>query len=98
MGLKDFRTHTMAVEFYKECRRLKLPAYIKDQLLRASSSIALNLAEGSGKETINDQNRFYKYSLTSLREVQSILELEDINHLKAKADHLGACLYKLTAR
>jgi hypothetical protein len=33
--LKNFRTHSLAVEFYKECKKANLPAYAKDQLSRA---------------------------------------------------------------
>ena len=45
--LKNFRTHTMAIEFYKDCKTVTLPAYAKDQLRRAAFSVALNLAEGA---------------------------------------------------
>jgi four helix bundle protein len=93
--LKNFRTHSMAVEFYKECKKVNLPAYGKDQLRRASFSIALNLAEGSGKPTFKDKIKFYSIALGSLREVQSVIQLEDLKHLEQKADQLGACLYKL---
>ena len=95
MSLKNFRTHTAAVEFYKDCKKTMLPAYIKDQLVRASMSVALNLAEGAGKTSMKDRIRFYTMSLGSLREIQSIIELEELNHLSSKADILGASLYKL---
>ncbi len=94
--LKNFRTHTLAKEFYKDCKQITLPAYAKDQLRRAAFSIAFNLAEGSSKESTKDRVRFYSISLASLRESQSIIELEDLKYLQAKADHLGASLYKLT--
>jgi len=55
----------------------------------------LNLAEGSGKASSKEKTRFYTISMGSLREVQSIIKLEDLKHLEIKADHLGACLYKL---
>ena len=93
--LKNFRTHTLAVEFYKECKKTNLPAYAKDQLRRASFSIALNLAEGAARSGLKDRMRFYNISLASLREVQSIIKLEELKHLEEKADFLGACLYKL---
>jgi four helix bundle protein len=93
--LKNFRTHSLAVEFYKDCKKASLPAYAKDQLRRAAFSIALNLAEGAGRETLKDRVRFYSIALGSLREVQSVIKLEDLSHLEIKADYLGACLYKL---
>jgi four helix bundle protein len=92
---KNFRTHSLAVEFYKECKKVSLPAYAKDQLRRASFSVALNLAEGAARSGLKDRVRFYNISLASLREVQSVIKLEDLKHLESKADHLGACLYKL---
>jgi four helix bundle protein len=93
--LKNFRTHTLAVEFYQECKTVRLPAYAKDQLRRAAFSVALNLAEGAARPGLKDRVRFYSISLASLREVQSIIQLEGLKQLEAKADHLGACLYKL---
>ena len=94
--LKNFRTHTLAVEFYQECKREKLPYFLKDQLMRASSSIALNLAEGCGKPSVKDRQRYYSIAFGSLREVQSIIQLEQLNSLHSKADYLAANLYKLT--
>ncbi|MEK7691805.1 MAG: four helix bundle protein, partial [Bdellovibrionota bacterium] len=65
---------------------------------RASSSIALNTAEGSGKRTPPDQRRFYGIALGSLRECEAILELEQIQdeRLLDLMDQLGAILYTLT--
>lgn len=39
--MKDFRSYQLSIEFYKQCRIVKLPHFIKDQLLRAASSIQL---------------------------------------------------------
>ena len=55
---------------------MQLSGHLKDQLLRASSSIALNLAEGSGRFGIKDQKRFFHIAFGSLRECQAILDLE----------------------
>lgn len=93
---KNFRTKDLAVDFYKECKTRKLPHYAKDQLLRASFSVCLNLSEGSGRKYLKEAMRFYSYALGSIREVQVILEAEDISHLKQKADQIAACVYKLT--
>ncbi|MBL6988835.1 MAG: four helix bundle protein [Bacteriovoracaceae bacterium] len=94
--LKKFRTYQMAIRFYKGAQKLKLPRHLKDQMDRASSSVVLNLAEGSGKRTSKDQRRFYSISLGSLRECQAIMELIEVDiELINLADHIGACLYKL---
>jgi four helix bundle protein len=57
--LRNFKAYQLAKEHYWHCKELKLPSFLKDQLLRASSSVALTLAEGSGKRTPADQRRFY---------------------------------------
>lgn len=95
--LRDFKVFQVATEFYQCCKALQVPHFLKDQLLRASSSVALNIAEGSGKFSPKDQRRFYSISFGSLRECQAILELEKIHDERATAlaDQLGAMLFKL---
>jgi four helix bundle protein len=98
--LSQFRTYQLAVEFHHSCRSVAMPGYLKTQLLRASSSIALNLAEGSGKPSSRDQLRFYFIALGSLRESQAALDLAPVRHagLVTLADKLGASLYRLCHR
>ncbi len=43
MPNQGFRSYDLAVELYRRCKPLLLPAHLKDQLLRASSSVVLNL-------------------------------------------------------
>ncbi|MBI3533938.1 MAG: four helix bundle protein, partial [Deltaproteobacteria bacterium] len=92
-----FRTYEMAVQLYKGCKTLELPYYLKDQLLRASSSIVLNISEGSGRMSNKDQRRFYSIAFGSTREVQSILDIIDKQYvdLIKTADSVAACLYCL---
>ncbi|MBI1859802.1 MAG: four helix bundle protein, partial [Deltaproteobacteria bacterium] len=66
--LSDFQAFQNSKALYLACKKLKLPLFLKDQLLRASSSVALNVAEGSGKWTGKDQKRFYSIAYGSLRE------------------------------
>jgi four helix bundle protein len=73
--LKNFRTYQLAVQFYRASRALPGPANLRDQLQRAASSIALNLAEGSGKTSRKDQLRFYEIALGSLRECEAAIDL-----------------------
>tara|TARA_B110001454_G_scaffold219192_1_gene251230 strand:- start:117153 stop:117470 length:318 start_codon:yes stop_codon:yes gene_type:complete len=96
--IENFDAFVVASEFYEKCKCLKLPHFLKDQLLRASSSIALNIAEGSGKRTMEDQRRFYSIAFGSVRECQAILAIEKINDpiLLKLSDRLGAMLYKLS--
>lgn len=95
--MKTFRTLDLAVEFYGKVENLKVPSHLKDQLLRASSSVSLNLAEGNAKFSYRDKKRIYQIAMGSLRETQTILKLakiDDLDILNA-ADRLGASLYKL---
>ena len=95
--LENFRTYQLSIGFYKECKKVKLPYYLCNQLLRAASSVTLNLAEGSTKPTKKDQRKFYHIAFASLREVQSIIDLEEksLSLIKKDADVLAAHLYKL---
>jgi len=98
MSLKKFKTFNHACTFYKFCNSQKIPRHLKDQLLRASSSIALNLAEGSGKPTPKDQRKFYAIANGSYKECEAIFILSDINttQIDDTMKQLGACLHKLT--
>ncbi len=61
------------------------------------SNVSLNLAEGSGKMTLNDKRKFYTISLGSLRECQAIMDLSNNAdpELVKLASSIGACIYKL---
>ena len=95
--MKNFRTYNIAVEFYKKSQNLTLPRHLRDQFNRSSSSIALNLAEGSGKSSKADTKRFYQIAFGSLRECQSIIQLVESNNseIVKLLDKLAAHLYKL---
>ena len=96
----NFRTYKIAVEFYRQCQNLCLPTHLREQLNRASSSIALNLAEGYGRGTKKDQKRFFSIAFGSVRECQSILDLAtNIDPaLRQLLDSLAAHNYKLIKR
>ena len=53
--LKNFRTYHLAVQLYHACEKVQARSHLKDQLLRASLSIVLNLSEGSAKPTEKDR-------------------------------------------
>ena len=57
--MKNFKTLLLSIELHKQCRKLVVPSYLKDQLLRSSSSVALNLSEGKGRRTFKEQKRFF---------------------------------------
>ncbi|MEQ1877802.1 MAG: four helix bundle protein, partial [Bdellovibrionia bacterium] len=90
-----FRTYQMALSLHRECEKLRVASYLKDQFLRASSSVVLNLAEGSAKPTVKDRAKFYRIALGSFREVQAVLDIAGNESLRARADAVGASLYSL---
>ncbi len=49
--------------------------YIRDQLIRASQSIPLNIAEGNGKRSLADRQRFFQIACGSSLECAAILDL-----------------------
>jgi four helix bundle protein len=95
--LDDFRVFKLAIELYHRCTGLEVSPYLRDQLNRASASVAMNIAEGSGKLSAKDQRRYYSISLGSLREVQAVFALEKIKDpkLRSIADQIGAMLFTL---
>lgn len=95
--MKTFRTLDLAVEFYKMVEGLKLPPHLKDQILRAASSISLNLSEGNSRFSFKDKKRLFQIAFGSLRETQTVLKLGRIEDpaIVAASDRLGACMYKL---
>ena len=68
---------------------------LRDQFERASLSIVLNLAEGSGKPTTKDRRKFYAIAMGSLRETQALLKILSWQAELKASDQLGAYLYKL---
>lgn len=95
--MKTFRTLELAIEFYEKTERLNLSGHLRDQLLRASSSISLNLSEGNAKRTEKEKKRYYHTAYASCQECKTILRLAKSNdeNVQDDADKLGAWLYKL---
>lgn len=96
--MKNFRTYEIAKEFYRLAEQIEWPPHLRDQALRAASSIVLNLAEGAGLPSKRQKAKHYNIAMGSLREVQAALEINsvaDTRKLEQSADHLAAYLYKL---
>lgn len=101
--MKKFRTLELAIEFHQQVESLieekKIIGHMRDQLIRASSSVSLNLSEGNAKATTKEKKRFYQIAYGSIQECRTIFRLircenEDVADT---ADKLGAWIYKLTA-
>ena len=50
-------------------------AYLTDQLQRAGTSIALNIAEGAGEFSTNEKSRFYRMAKRSATETAAVLHV-----------------------
>ena len=77
---------------------------IKNQLRRASLSVVLNIAEGSGRFTIPDRRNFFIISRSSMFECIAIIDLlkdsksidiEKYNKLYSTGEEISKMLYKL---
>ena len=95
--MKKFFAYEKSVEFYNEIKGIKMPYYLKDQILRAASSITLNLAEGSAKQSLKEQARFYQIAHGSMNECQGVLKLQGLENQKIynESKFLGWVIWKL---
>lgn len=96
--MKNFRTYQIAKEFYHSVENIEWPPHLRDQALRAASSVVLNIAEGADLPSKRLKSKHYNIALGSLREVQAALDINkyaDTAKIETLADSLAAHLYKL---
>src|SRR5688500_2203725 len=102
---QNLEVYKKAKAFHLECKSLiltnKLDSYVKDQLGRASFSIVLNIAEGSGKFSKPDRRNYFTTARASVFECVAVLDmLHDTGVIKKdlfesylqKADELSRTL------
>jgi four helix bundle protein len=97
-SVKNFRTFEISKNFYRLVEQLDWPSHLRDQALRAASSVVLNLAEGAGLPSKKQKSKHFGIALGSLREVQAALEINavaDTSKAMIVADQVAAHLYKL---
>ena len=67
----------------------------RDQWLRASQSIPLNIAEGNGKQSLRDKNRFFEIARGSALECASIHDvLRVCDAIDEEGDRRGKAVLK----
>jgi four helix bundle protein len=97
-----------AKSFHSDCKKLisakKLDNYVKDQLGRASFSVVLNIAEGSGKFSRADRRSFFVISRASIFECVAVMDIlsdekviskEEFIEFTEKAEELSKILYAM---
>jgi four helix bundle protein len=70
--------YRIAVQFHRSLvplRHVRGAADLRDQILRASESVVLNIAEGAGRYGAEDKRRFYRIACGSAMECAGALEL-----------------------
>jgi len=78
-----------AKQFHSSCKDLILDntfdRYVNDQLGRASFSVPLNIAEGSGKFSKKDRKNYFTTAKASVFECVAVVDiLSDNNQIKNK--------------
>jgi four helix bundle protein len=107
----DFQKLTVyikAKQFHSNSKKLiknkKLINPVADQLNRASFSVALNIAEGSGRFSQKDRRHFFVISRSSIFECVAILDIlhdekivseEEFGSFQKQADELSRILYAM---
>jgi four helix bundle protein len=110
-GHEQLDVYRAALEYvawaYRFCGQLKGHRNAKDQLLRASQAIPLNIAEGNGKATDGDRRRYFEIARGSALEcsaIQDVLEVcgaltaEENARVKVLLDRIVAMLTRLGRR
>ncbi|MFV0339234.1 MAG: four helix bundle protein [Parachlamydiaceae bacterium] len=74
-------------------------AYLTDQILRAGTSVPLNIAEGAGEFAINEKIRFYRIAKRSATECSAILDVcRTLNLIKVELlDRCKALLFAIVS-
>ena len=73
------------------CPCLALPSAKFKAILKE----ALNITEGSGRQTVKDKKRFYAIAFGSCRETQLLVKIIEIQDLIERYDRLGGLIYGL---
>ena len=105
---QNLEVYKKAKLFHRKCKKLllekKFDSYVKDQLGRASFSLPLNIAEGSGKFSKADRRNYFTTARASVFECVAALDMlcdeglitkNEFEELIKKADELSKMLYAM---
>lgn len=98
--------YQIALEFHQlviPLARYRGLANVRDQLLRATESVVLNIAEGAGRLSRDDKRRFYEIAMGSLLECTAVLDCLRHRHAIAPQSYqdsraLAIRLYQILSR
>ncbi len=112
LGHEKLDVYRLSIDYvawvYEKVRNLNgIHRLARDQWLRASQSIALNIAEGNGKTAKPDRRRYFEISRGSAFECAAIqdvlvvgkaLDEEESRERKTELDRIAAMLTRLGGR
>jgi four helix bundle protein len=94
LGHEKLDAYRIAIEYvgwaYRLCEGIKGQRNAKDQLLRASQAIPLNIAEGNGKGTDGDRRRFFEIARGSAPECGAVQDVMEVCGAIASAENKEA--------
>jgi four helix bundle protein len=96
-GLDVYR---LAIEYITSSYRIAkslsgINRHARDQWLRAAQSIPLNIAEGNGKQSLEDKNRFFEIARGSALEYAAIHDiLHSFDAIDAETNRIGKASLK----
>lgn len=96
-GHEKLDVYRISIEYvgwvYNFCENLKGHRNAKDQILRASQSIPLNIAEGNGKATAGDRRRYFEIARGSAMECCAVQD----RSLIQSTYHSFICLWSFSS-
>ena len=105
---QNLEVYKKAKLFHFNCKEIilenKLDRYVVDQLGRASFSVPLNIAEGSGKFSKADRKNYFTTARATLFECVAVLDIlkdenkiseSDLDTMIKDADELSRILYSM---
>lgn len=105
---QNLAVYKKAKLFHVNCKKIilknKLDRYVVDQLGRASFSVPLNIAEGSGKFSKAHRRNYFTIARASLFECVAVLDIlkdegkisdSDLERMLNDADELSRILYAM---